>query len=77
MTTDPHALAAAYAVNALPADERELFSRHLAECPACQAEAAEFASTAAKLAAVAEQAPPPPLARVVLSQVSVTRQAPD
>ena len=76
MTTDPHALAAAYALDALSAEERELFRRHLADCPSCQLEAAEFAATAARLGAAAAQAPPAQLRAAVLDRVAVTRQSP-
>ena len=76
MTADPHALAAAYALDALPAEEGELFSRHLDDCPGCQVEVAEFAATAAKLGTVLEQAAPPRLRAAVLDQVAVTRQSP-
>lgn len=76
MTTDLHALAAAYALDALPADERELFARHLADCSGCQAETAEFAATAARLGAALEQGAPPRLRTTVLERVSVTRQSP-
>ena len=76
MTTDPHALGAAYALDALPAEERELFRRHLAACPSCQLEVAEFAATAARLGAAQAQAPPAQLKKAVLDRVAVTRQAP-
>ena len=76
MTADPHALAAAYALDALSAEEREFFRRHLADCRSCQLEAAEFAATAARLGAAAAQAPPAQLRAAVLDRVAVTRQAP-
>ncbi|MYS39774.1 anti-sigma factor, partial [Streptomyces sp. SID5998] len=41
-TTDLHALTGAYALHALPDDERAAFERHLTGCSSCAREVAEF-----------------------------------
>jgi anti-sigma-K factor RskA len=46
----PHELAAAYALDALNADERRAYEAHLAGCEPCQQEVASFRETAASLA---------------------------
>lgn len=74
MTADVHALAGAYALNALPAEEQAFFERHLAVCEACRAEVAELQETAAKLAAGASAQPPAALRAKVLAAADVTRQ---
>jgi len=71
-----HTLAGAYALHALNDLERHQFEAHLAECPDCQQQVAEFHATAARLAmAVAEQ-PSNQLRRRVLDEISQTRQDP-
>jgi anti-sigma-K factor RskA len=71
-----HTLAGAYALHALGDIERRQFEGHLAECPDCQQQVAEFHATAARLAmAVAEQ-PSSQLRQRVLAEVSQTRQEP-
>lgn len=57
--TDPHELSAAYALDALDADERRVFEEHLGECERCRADVAEFWGTAALLAYDAPATPPP------------------
>ena len=42
MSSDLHELAAPYALDALDADERERFERHLAECERCTTQLAEL-----------------------------------
>ena len=76
MTADVHALAGAYALDALPSDERAFFERHLAACDACRAEVAELTETAARLGSAAAQTPPPGLRERVLAAADVTRQLP-
>lgn len=76
MTADVHALAGAYAVDALPADERAFFERHLQECEACAREVDELTETAAAMGRVAAETPPPELRDRLLSAVDVTRQLP-
>ncbi|EGX56904.1 hypothetical protein SZN_25604, partial [Streptomyces zinciresistens K42] len=46
---DPHTLTGAYALNALPDEERLLFERHLARCESCAREVAGLAAAAAAL----------------------------
>ncbi|MEX2620684.1 MAG: anti-sigma factor [Egibacteraceae bacterium] len=76
MTADVHAMAGAYALHALPADERAFFERHITVCEACHLEVDEFATTAALLGSASADAPPPVLREQVLRAVDVTRQAP-
>lgn len=76
MSADVHALAGAYALDALPGDERAFFERHLIVCDACRAEVAELAETAALLGSAAAQSPPPGLRDRILAAADVTRQLP-
>ena len=59
--------AGAYALNALPEDECQAYEAHLAECPACRAEAAELrvAAHALPLSAPALRPPPALKARIM------------
>ncbi len=59
MTHDTHDLVGAYCTDALDPAERERFESHLAECPACRAEAATTFEALALMAA-AHAVPPPP-----------------
>lgn len=64
--TNDHAwdgFAAAYALDAMDAGEREEFETHLAGCERCQAELAEMREVAAALAHAAPAAAPPPALR--------------
>ncbi|MFW5473611.1 anti-sigma factor [Knoellia sp. CPCC 206450] len=74
MNPDTHALAGAYAVNAVTEEERRSFELHLGECADCRAEVAELRAAAATIAADVELPPPPALRASVLSAVSQTRQ---
>ena len=76
MSADIHALSGAYALDALPDDERAFFERHLAMCDACREEVAELLQTTAMLAGGVAQAPPPGLRDKVLTAADVTRQLP-
>ncbi|WP_367047986.1 anti-sigma factor [Streptomyces sp. Je 1-332] len=71
---DPHTLAAAYALHALPPDEVDAFETHLDSCGPCRQEVAEFLATAAQLTAPA--APPPSLKQSVLDQIAKVPQEP-
>jgi anti-sigma-K factor RskA len=73
---DIHTLTGAYAVDALPADERALFEAHLEACDACAAEVAELQATAARLGGSLHQVPPASLRDRVLAEIEVTRQEP-
>ncbi len=74
MTSDPHTLAGAYALDALEDEERSSYEAHLAECGDCAAEVSGFVATAARLGAAQETSPPPHLRRAVLEAVSRTPQ---
>ena len=69
MRPDVHALAGAYALDALPADEQQRFERHLASCEACAEEVRGLAETAALLGEAA--------ARTVAAQVGRVVAVPD
>ncbi|MCQ1987571.1 MULTISPECIES: anti-sigma factor domain-containing protein [unclassified Arthrobacter] len=73
---DLHELAPLYAVDALEPAEREEFEQHLADCPRCQAEVAEYAEVTAGLAAETAQTPPPALRSSVLSSIHGTQPLP-
>jgi anti-sigma-K factor RskA len=73
---DPHALAGAYALNALDGAERDRFERHLRGCRACESEVRGFAATATALAMATAAEPPPGLKQRVLAAAAVTRQSP-
>ncbi|MFE2724849.1 anti-sigma factor domain-containing protein [Kitasatospora sp. NPDC059327] len=74
VAADLHTLTGAYAAHALPAAEREAFERHLAQCPACAQEVAEFAATLARLGAAETVTPPPELRARVLGGIASVRQ---
>lgn len=74
--TDPHGLTGAYALHALPDDERAAFARHLADCEPCRQETAEFAATAARLGLAATVTPGTALRERVLRRVTTVRQVP-
>ena len=69
-----HALTGAYALDALPADERAAFVAHLDECDDCVAESTELIATAARLALLTEEPAPSHLRSAVLSAVARTPQ---
>ena len=58
-----HDLSAAYALDALDADEREAYEEHLAGCASCREDVAAFSATAAELAFAVEPGTPPPALR--------------
>ncbi|MBB3039142.1 anti-sigma factor [Hoyosella altamirensis] len=76
MRTDFHSLTGAYALNALPAFERERFEAHLKRCPMCADEVAELREAAARVGAAAAVDPPERLRERVLNEVAQTRQRP-
>ncbi|MGH3355148.1 MAG: anti-sigma factor [Nocardioidaceae bacterium] len=76
MNADVHALAGAYAMDALPAEEAAAFAEHVEQCPSCQQEVAELQVTAAQLGLAAATAPPAELRDRVLHAVQQTRQIP-
>jgi len=76
VTADIHTLAGAYAVNALPPDERADFEAHLDGCAACSQEVAELQETVARLGLAIAQDPPSQLRARVLAQADRVRQLP-
>jgi anti-sigma-K factor RskA len=67
--TGIHDLSAAYALDALSAEERQEFEQHLAHCVECRETVAAFHDTAASLAhGVEAQQPPPELRARLLEQ---------
>ncbi|MET8580980.1 anti-sigma factor [Streptomyces collinus] len=75
-TADPHLLTGAYALHALPDDERADFEHHLAGCESCAVEVAEFHATAARLASAASEPVRAALRGQVLRRVTGVRQVP-
>ncbi|MFJ2867812.1 anti-sigma factor domain-containing protein [Kitasatospora sp. NPDC087314] len=74
---DLHTLTGAYAAHALDPAESTEFERHLAVCPACAQEVAEFAATLARLGAAQTVVPPAALEeRVMAALPSVRQEAP-
>lgn len=76
MSTDIHALSGAYAVDALDADERAEFERHLAGCAACQAEVDGLRQAAATLSELNTTRPPAALREKVLADIKTVRPLP-
>jgi anti-sigma factor RsiW len=73
-TSDIHALAGAYVLDAIDDVERAAFARHLAGCEACAIEVAELRETVTRLADESWSAPPPRMRDEVLAKVRRTRQ---
>lgn len=73
-TPDIHTLTGAYAVDALPEDERRAFETHLHTCLACEVEVEELRATAARLAWAAAEPPHPDLRGRVLAEIDTVRQ---
>jgi anti-sigma-K factor RskA len=70
-----HDLTAAYALDALDADESEAYEEHLAQCESCRVALAELTDTAASLAwAVEAPAPPDRLRAAILEQAGAERE---
>lgn len=73
-TVDIHALAGAYALDAVDDLERAAFDRHLRDCEACAVEVAELRETASWLTHAVVEAPPPRLRESVLAEIGRTAQ---
>lgn len=71
---DIHALAGAYALNAVDDIERAAFDRHIRQCAACAAEVTEFRETTARLVDETTVEPPPKLRDSVLAAIARTPQ---
>jgi anti-sigma-K factor RskA len=76
MSADVHALAGAFALDALPPSEAAAFREHLAQCSACQDEVAELQITATHLGLAVAERPPPRVREAVLQAAGQTRQLP-
>ena len=76
MADDVHALAAAYAVDAVDPDERRRFEAHYPDCESCRTEVAGFRETVAHLGASVPAPLPAELKARVLAEVAETRQFP-
>lgn len=76
MTTDLHALVAAYALDALDDDERHAFEAHLASCPTCPAELAGFTEVVGELADATSSPVPSDVRDRVLARLGETEQVP-
>lgn len=74
MSNNIHMLAGAYALDALPLEERAFFERHLATCQLCQEEVAGYRETATRLGVAVSETPPPDMRERVLAQAARTRQ---
>jgi anti-sigma-K factor RskA len=71
---DLHDLTAAYALDALDADETEAYERHLGQCEQCRTQLAELNEAAAALAfGGAAPAPPARLRSVILETAAAER----
>jgi len=69
-----HQLTAAYALDALDADEARAYEEHLAQCEECRAELASLSDTASSLAWAADApAPPARLRGAILEQAAAER----
>ncbi|MEV8312407.1 anti-sigma factor [Streptomyces flavidovirens] len=71
-----HVLTGAYALNAVPDNERETVERHVRQCTACAQEVQELTATAARLGTAAAAAPPPAMKRQVITRIQTARQLP-
>lgn len=72
---DPHALAGAYALDALDTEERRTFAAHLERCPACVQEVAGFRAASAALGTAVGTPPPPGAKEAVLRGIGSVRQS--
>lgn len=75
-TADLHTMTGAYALHALPEDERLAFQRHLDACEACAQEVREFSATAARLGLAVSATAPPTMRDRVLREITTVRQEP-
>ena len=66
---EPHDLAGPYALDALDADERAAFERHMDGCTACQREVGALLAAAAEIGEGAAVSPPPRLKAAVMEAI--------
>lgn len=71
---DLHHLAAAYALDALDADERIAFEAHYHDCHVCSHDVGDFRATLAAMGELSLNTPPADLKARVMQQVAETRQ---
>lgn len=71
-----HGGVGSYVVDALESEEREEFEAHLAVCPTCRQEVAEFSETAAELSRLTAAPPPPELGASILRSIREVRPLP-
>ena len=76
MTADIHTLTGAYALYALPDDERRMFERHLDACDACSQEVREFVATTARLATGVPIQPSREFHDRLMTHIATVRQLP-
>ena len=76
MSDDIHALAGAYALDALDDIERARFEQHLGRCSTCQEDVDSYRATAARLATSIAVPPPAALRDNLLSEIQTVRQEP-
>ncbi len=74
MSEELHTLVGLYVVDALDDDERARFEAHLAGCPACQQEVAEFRATTGRLSQLMAERPPESLRAAIMARVASTPQ---
>ncbi|MGW8886923.1 anti-sigma factor [Streptomyces sp. NPDC055749] len=75
-TPELHTLTGAYALHALPDDERHEFERHLVVCEACAQEVRELSATAARLGLAVSRTPSAGMRARVLGEITTVRQEP-
>lgn len=71
-----HGGVGSYVVDALESEEREEFEAHLAACPTCRQEVAEFSETAAELSRLTAVPSPPELGATILRSIREVRPLP-
>jgi anti-sigma-K factor RskA len=76
MSTDLHTLSGAYAIDALSAEEAQLFDQHLQECQACRDEVRELRAAAARMGTAEAIVPPAALKARVLAAADKQSQLP-
>jgi len=74
--SDPHTLAGAYAMDAVPEPDRARFERHLAGCESCRQEVRGLREATAALAAAAAVQPSAAFRDAALRAAAQTRQLP-